>query len=49
LTLRGRLLRRNTVAVGSDAIDRILKESRTIAVVGASDSPDRQSHGVMRT
>ena len=36
------------MAVGSDAIDRILKESRTIAVVGASDSPDRQSHGVMR-
>ena len=33
---------------GSDAIGRILKESRTIAVVGASDSPDRQSHGVMR-
>ena len=33
---------------GSDAIDRILKESRTIAVVGASDSPDRQSYGVAR-
>jgi len=33
---------------GSDVIDRVLKESRTIAVVGASDNPDRQSYGVAR-
>jgi predicted CoA-binding protein len=27
---------------------RILRDARTIAVVGASPSPDRESHGVMR-
>jgi uncharacterized protein len=27
---------------------RILRDAKTIAVVGASPSPDRESHGVMR-
>lgn len=39
------------MAAGSDeneAVDRALQESRTVAVVGASDNPDRQSHGVAR-
>ena len=30
-------------------IARLLGETRTIALVGASDRPDRPSHGVMRT
>ena len=32
----------------SDAVGRILTENRTIAVVGASDNPERQSYGVAR-
>ena len=31
-----------------DDIRRLLEESRTIAVVGASDRPERASYGVMR-
>ena len=31
-----------------DAIRQLLTEARTIAVVGASSSPDRPSHGIMR-
>ena len=31
-----------------DAIDRILAEAKTVAVVGLSDRPDRPSHDVAR-
>lgn len=31
-----------------DAVRQLLTEARTIAVVGASSSPDRPSHGIMR-
>lgn len=31
-----------------DAIRQLLTDTRTIAVVGASSSPDRPSHGIMR-
>jgi uncharacterized protein len=36
------------VADGPDAIGRILKENGTVAVVGVSDNPERQSYGVAR-
>jgi predicted CoA-binding protein len=32
-----------------DAIRKILESARTIAIVGASNKPDRPSYGVMRT
>ncbi|MEQ1896631.1 MAG: CoA-binding protein [Vicinamibacterales bacterium] len=31
-----------------DAIRQLLTDARTIAIVGASSSPDRPSHGIMR-
>lgn len=31
-----------------DALRRLLTETRTIALVGASSNPDRPSHGIMR-
>jgi predicted CoA-binding protein len=32
----------------SDALRKLLTDARTIAVVGASSSPERPSHGIMR-
>ena len=37
-----------TTPPSDDAIRRLLTDARTIAVVGASSSPDRPSHGIMR-
>ena len=37
-----------TTRPSDDAIRQLLTEARTIAVVGASSSPDRPSHGIMR-
>ncbi|MEX2643437.1 MAG: CoA-binding protein [Acetobacterales bacterium] len=34
--------------LSDDDVRRILRETRTIAMVGASPKPDRPSHGVMR-
>ena len=37
-----------TTPPSDDAIRQLLTDARTIAVVGASSSPDRPSHGIMR-
>ncbi len=37
-----------TTTPSDDAIRQLLTDARTIAVVGASSSPDRPSHGIMR-
>ncbi len=37
-----------TAMPSDDDIRHLLTEARTIAVVGASSSPDRPSHGIMR-
>jgi len=36
------------VLTRSEDIEQLLREARTIAVVGASDRPDRASYGVMK-
>lgn len=36
------------IAIGDGALAEILRSTRTIAMVGASPSPARDSHGVMR-
>ena len=36
------------IATDDDALAEILRSTRAIAMVGASPSPDRDSHGVMR-
>ena len=38
----------STTPLSDDAIRQLLTDARTIAVVGASSSPDRPSHGIMR-